>query len=115
MLAVLRNTLYIYGGIYERGSREYTLDDFYSIQLDKLDRYTCLKESSVLIPEGGEDDSSDGDEEDDDDESEDEDTDEATVADDVNETHFTEEPVRDAVIDLDKVEVVQRRVEKTQE
>ncbi|KAG8833934.1 hypothetical protein FRC18_002863 [Serendipita sp. 400] len=28
MLAVLKNTLYIYGGIYERGAREYTLDDF---------------------------------------------------------------------------------------
>ncbi|KXN81392.1 Kelch repeat-containing protein 3 [Leucoagaricus sp. SymC.cos] len=45
MLAVLRNTLYIYGGIFEKGSKEYTLDDFYSLQLDKLDRFTCLKES----------------------------------------------------------------------
>ncbi|CAE6457105.1 unnamed protein product [Rhizoctonia solani] len=39
LLAVLRNTLYIYGGIFERGSREYTLDDFYSLALDKLDRF----------------------------------------------------------------------------
>ncbi|KAJ7685173.1 galactose oxidase [Mycena polygramma] len=71
MLAVLRNTLYIYGGIYERGKREYTLDDFYSIQLDKLDRYTCLKESGIVIAD--EDDSSSEDEDDEDDEDEDDD------------------------------------------
>ncbi|KAF9261281.1 galactose oxidase [Marasmius fiardii PR-910] len=69
MLAVLRDTLYIYGGIFERGSREYTLDDFYSIQLDKMDRFTCLKESGVIIEEG-EDESSDDDEGDGDDDDE---------------------------------------------
>ncbi|PPQ95943.1 hypothetical protein CVT26_016109 [Gymnopilus dilepis] len=74
MLAVLRNTLYIYGGIYERGSREYTLDDFYSLQLDKMDRYVCLKKSDVVIPEGDAESSSD--EDDDDGSDEDEDTDE---------------------------------------
>ncbi|KAF7304868.1 SET domain-containing protein [Mycena kentingensis (nom. inval.)] len=61
MLAVLRNTLYIYGGIYERGKREYTMDDFYSIQLDKLEKYTCLKKSEIVIlnedEESSEDDS----------------------------------------------------------
>lgn len=61
MLAVLRNTLYIYGGIFERGSREYTLDDFYSIQLDKLERYTCLKHSGIVIPAEGDESSSDDD------------------------------------------------------
>jgi hypothetical protein len=78
MLAVLRNTLYMYvdhchdhcvlselsslvsyGGIFERGSREYTLDDFYSIQLDKLERYTCLKHSGIIIPAEGDEISSD--------------------------------------------------------
>jgi len=87
MLAVLRNTLYMfvvvflwnrllmifqtisrYGGIYERGSREYTLDDFYALQLDKLERYQCLKKSDVVIPEGEVESSSDEDESDDDDE-----------------------------------------------
>ncbi|KIK70141.1 hypothetical protein GYMLUDRAFT_34611 [Collybiopsis luxurians FD-317 M1] len=63
MLAVLRNTLYIYGGIFERGAREYTLDDFHSIPLDKMDRFVCLKESDVVIEEG--DDESDEDESDD--------------------------------------------------
>lgn len=63
MLAVLRNTLYIYGGIFERGSREYTLDDFYSIQLEKLERYTCLKHSGIIIPAEGDESSSDEDDE----------------------------------------------------
>lgn len=63
MLAVLKNTLYIYGGIFERGSREYTLDDFYAIQLDKLERYTCLKHSGIVIPAEGDESSSDEDDE----------------------------------------------------
>ncbi|KAI0367424.1 galactose oxidase [Pilatotrama ljubarskyi] len=67
MLAVLRNTLYIYGGIFEKGSREYTLDDFYSLQLDKLDRYVCLKASEIVVAEGDDASSSDEDDEDDDD------------------------------------------------
>ncbi|KZV71422.1 galactose oxidase [Peniophora sp. CONT] len=68
MLAVLRNMLYIYGGIFERGSREYTLDDFYALALDKMDRYVCLKQSDLLIPEGEESSSSgeDGDDDEDD-------------------------------------------------
>ncbi|KLO15366.1 hypothetical protein SCHPADRAFT_824811 [Schizopora paradoxa] len=62
MLAVLRNTLYIYGGIFERGSKEYTLDDFHSLALDKLDKFICLKKSDVIIPtEGDEESSSDED------------------------------------------------------
>ncbi|TFK23379.1 galactose oxidase [Coprinopsis marcescibilis] len=74
MLAVLRNTLYIYGGIFEKGSKEYTLDDFHSLQLDKLDRYTCLRPLTVEIPIGEDEESSDDD--DDEDEDDDEDGDE---------------------------------------
>ncbi|KAG8821952.1 hypothetical protein FRC17_009698 [Serendipita sp. 399] len=75
MLAVLKNTLYIYGGIYERGAREYTLDDFYTLPLDKLDRYVCLKESGI-VPEEGVNDESDEDDEDDDDDGDDDESDE---------------------------------------
>ncbi|KAF8810792.1 galactose oxidase [Phlegmacium glaucopus] len=75
MLAVLRNTLYIYGGIYERGSREYTLDDFYALQLDKMDKYISLKESDVVIPDGDVESSSDDDEDDDSDDDGDDDDD----------------------------------------
>jgi len=53
-----------YGGIFERGSREYTLDDFYSIQLDKLERYTCLKHSGIVIAAEGDESSSDESDED---------------------------------------------------
>ncbi|KAB5594262.1 Galactose oxidase [Ceratobasidium theobromae] len=75
LLAVLRSTLYIYGGIFERGSREYTLDDFYSLALDKLDRFVCLKPCDVQFAENddsSEDDDDDDDEDDGDDEDEDE-------------------------------------------
>jgi hypothetical protein len=64
--------LYRYGGIYERGSKEYTMDDFYSLQLDKMDAYVCLKESSVVIVDGdGESSSEDDDDSDDSGEEED--------------------------------------------
>lgn len=87
MLAVLRNTLYIYGGIFEQGAHEYTLDDFYSIVLDKMDMYTCLRESEVLIPEEEDDASSGEDDDDDEDEDEDdEDEDEYTHYDDDGES-----------------------------
>ncbi|KAL4068642.1 hypothetical protein V8B97DRAFT_1873062 [Scleroderma yunnanense] len=79
MLTVVRNTLYIYGGIIEHGSREHTLDDFHTIQLDKLDRYVCLRPISFVIPENaessseddsGSDDSSNGKEEEEEEEEE---------------------------------------------
>lgn len=47
MLAILKNTLYIYGGIYESGDKEYTLQSFYSLALDKMDRYICLREDDI--------------------------------------------------------------------
>ncbi|GAA5977570.1 hypothetical protein JCM11641_006867 [Rhodosporidiobolus odoratus] len=47
MLAVVKNTLYLYGGILEAGNREYTLADFHSVALDKLDRFKCLREDKI--------------------------------------------------------------------
>lgn len=47
MLAVQRNTLYLYGGIHETADREYTLDDFYILQLDKLERWVRLRECKI--------------------------------------------------------------------
>ncbi|KAJ8586961.1 galactose oxidase [Rhizopogon salebrosus TDB-379] len=82
MLAVLRNTLYIYGGIFERGSREYTLDDFYSIQLDKLERYTCLKHSGIVIPAEGDESSNDEDDDEDGESDGDDDSDDETRVED---------------------------------
>lgn len=70
-----------YGGIFERGSKEYTLDDFYSVQLDKMDRFVCLKESEVVVPpEGGEDEESSSDDDDEEgDESGDDDSDDEDI------------------------------------
>jgi hypothetical protein len=61
MMAIQRNTLYIYGGIVESQEREFTLDDFYTLQLDKLDRYTCLKECNIAELEWKESDDDDSD------------------------------------------------------
>lgn len=47
MLAVQRNVLYLYGGIHETASREYTLDDFHVLQLDKMERWVSLKECRI--------------------------------------------------------------------
>jgi len=67
--------LHRYGGIFEQGSREYTLDDFYALQLDKMDKYICLKKSDVVIPTEGEEESSSDEDDGDDDEGEEEDDD----------------------------------------
>ena len=92
MLTVLKNTLYMlvnrrlpansklryfvsYGGIFERGSREYTLDDFYSLNLEKLDRFQCLKQSNIIIEDKeSSSESSDDDEDDEDDDDSDSET-----------------------------------------
>lgn len=41
-LAICNGILYIYGGSYEEGSRQYTLSDFYSINLTKLDSFKVI-------------------------------------------------------------------------
>lgn len=67
MLAIQRNTLYLYGGIHETAEREYTLDDFRVLQLDKLEKWICLKDCPIQGLEWNESD----DEQDDDDDSSD--------------------------------------------
>ena len=59
--------LHRYGRIFERGTKEYTLDNFYALQLDKMVKYICLKKSNIVILEEGEEESSEDDKEDDDD------------------------------------------------
>lgn len=73
-LAVQDDVLYIYGGTFEKGDREYTFDEMYAIDLGKLDG---VKEVFRREPEdwqGSEDEDSDeeDEEEDDEDASEDE-------------------------------------------
>ena len=53
------------------------MDDFYALQLDRMERYVCLKKSDVIIgaDESSSDDDDDDEDEDEDDEDEDRDED----------------------------------------
>ena len=42
LLAVKNGTLYLYGGIYEVGSKQLTLSDMYSLDLHKLDEWNVI-------------------------------------------------------------------------
>ncbi|KAG0054590.1 hypothetical protein BGZ83_010887 [Gryganskiella cystojenkinii] len=85
MLAVQKSTLFIFGGILEVKDREYTLDDFFSLNLDKMTEYICLRESEFESQlwlgedsddeEEGDDDGEDDEEDEDDDDEEDEEED----------------------------------------
>ncbi|KAL7420613.1 Kelch repeat-containing protein 3 [Cryptotrichosporon argae] len=95
MLAILKNTLFIYGGIFETANpaREYTLDDFVTLNLEKLDRFVHLRGTGLdelewlESDDEGDSESEDGDggrgreAEDGDESDEDEDEDEAALAD----------------------------------
>ncbi|KAL1410610.1 Kelch repeat-containing protein 3 [Vanrija albida] len=79
MLAIVKNTLFIYGGIYEttNPAREYTLDDFITLNLEKLDRFNHLRGTGLeeLEWKGSDDEGGDSDSDDEDDEDEDDDDD----------------------------------------
>ncbi|KAI9642262.1 Kelch repeat-containing protein 3 [Ciborinia camelliae] len=71
-LAVQDDVLYIYGGTYEKGDREFTFDEMYAIDLGKMDG---VKEIFRREPEnwfGSEEDSDEEDEDEDDDEEDEE-------------------------------------------
>ena len=42
LLAVKHGILYMYGGIYEAGDKQYTLSDMYSLDLHKLDEWNTI-------------------------------------------------------------------------
>ena len=73
-LTVQNDVLYIYGGTFEKGDREYTFDEMYSIDLGKLDgvKQIFRREPEDWVGDSEEEDSEDDDE---DDEVEDEDED----------------------------------------
>lgn len=47
MLTVLRNTLWMWGGIVEIAHTDVILDDLWCLDLSKLDGWRCVKENSV--------------------------------------------------------------------
>jgi hypothetical protein len=77
MTCVQKGILYIYGGILEVDDKEYTLDDFWSINVDKMTEYVCMKSSELdeqewLGEQSDDDDEDEEDGEDDDDASDEE-------------------------------------------
>ncbi|KAK1769669.1 hypothetical protein QBC33DRAFT_604805 [Phialemonium atrogriseum] len=78
-LAVQDDVLYIYGGTFEKGDREFTFDDLYAVDLGKLDGckeiFSRPVEDWIASEDEDEDDEDEEDEEDEDEEEEDEDGD----------------------------------------
>ena len=74
-LTVQADTLYIYGGTFEKGDREFTFDELWSVNLNHLDGVTEIFKRELEDWQGSEDeaDSEDEDEEDSEDEEGDED------------------------------------------
>ena len=84
-LAIADDVLYIYGGTYEKGDREFTFDELYSIDLGKLDGAREVYRRELEDWQGSEDESSSDDDEDGF-EDEDDDEDENGSADDTGKT-----------------------------
>lgn len=84
-IVVCKGLLYIYGGLYESGSRQYTLSDFYCIDLHKMDQWKTLIANSLTgnewLGSDSEDGSSDDEEESEDDDDEDDDSDDDNSSD----------------------------------
>ncbi|XP_058831674.1 kelch domain-containing protein 4 [Topomyia yanbarensis] len=76
-IVVCKSTLFIYGGLYEYGSRQYTLSDFYSLDLHKLDQWKTLIANSLTEWLGSDSEDSSSNEETDDDDEEDSDDDDS--------------------------------------
>lgn len=80
-MAIIKSTLWIFGGLFEQKHRQYTLSDLYTLDLHKLDSFKTLIANSNTQEWMGSDsedesDSEDSGESDDDDDDESEDSDE---------------------------------------
>ena len=52
LLAVKNGVLYLYGGIFEEGDRQYTLSDFYTLNLHRLDEWQTIIASDLKAQVG---------------------------------------------------------------
>jgi N-acetylneuraminic acid mutarotase len=77
-LAVQADTLYIYGGTYEKGDREYTFDELWALNLNHLDGVVEIFKRELEDWQGS-DDEADSDEEDEEEDSEDEEQDDDKI------------------------------------
>lgn len=100
-----------YGGILERGTREITMDDFWSLALDKMDAFVCLKPLEVDVEAVGEEssdegESGDGEDGDDDDSDTDVDVDEVgdEESDEVTQKSRTDESAEPEEVEEEAIE-----------
>lgn len=96
---VVEDTLYIFGGIFERDEQEFNLDSLYAIDLNKLDGVKVLWEDLSELDkavENSDDDDEDDDDDDEDDNNDDEDEDEKENDDEEVEDDESEESEDDA-------------------
>ncbi|RDW85035.1 putative kelch-containing protein 4 [Coleophoma cylindrospora] len=78
-LAVQDDVLYIFGGTYEKGDREYTFDEMYAVDLGKLDGVKQIYHRELDNWLGSEDEDSEDDEDEDEEDNDDEEDDEGDV------------------------------------
>jgi len=89
-MAVKRGILYMYGGMYEDGDKQLTLNDFYSLDLNKLEEWQTIIPLKPEDLEWYESDSSDDEMDDDDDDDEEDDDDDDDDDDEDDEEMDTE-------------------------
>ncbi|KAK9429177.1 hypothetical protein V1505DRAFT_178164 [Lipomyces doorenjongii] len=104
--AVLQDSLYIYGGVWEQGDRELTLDSMYAIDLGKLEGVRVIWEEfaeDLAKAEQGEETDDDMDDEDEDEEDEDMDEEEEESKEDAPEEMQVDEAdeLADVAVGLD--------------
>ncbi|XP_063698375.1 kelch domain-containing protein 4 [Culicoides brevitarsis] len=80
-IVVINKNLYLYGGIYEQGHRQYTLSDFYSLDVNKMDSWKTLIANSNTQEWVGSDSEGSSDEDDDEEDDDDDDEEESGVSD----------------------------------
>lgn len=98
--AVVDDTLFIYGGVWENGDREFVLDSMYSLDLGKLDGLKVYWEDLRELEEAGDEDEED---EDEDEEEEDEENEEE------------EEVENDEAMEIEEEELEEEIEEETKE
>ena len=102
-MALVGSTALIMGGIFEREDRQYCLDDCHAVNVEKLEKYSCLRNLTVDLEtwngsdseDDGSEDSDSGDSEDSESDSEDSDCssyDESTSSSDSDEGEFYTRP-----------------------
>ena len=108
-LAVQDDTLFIFGGTFEKGDREFTFDDMYSIDLVKLDGVKELfyrePENWNLLNEAEDSDEEMDDEDDDDEEDEDDEADAEAMSLDAPSPARTDVTVPSVTKDMEQLEV----------